>query len=349
MDDRLIVPTIDISAFVLGGTAEQQAAVVDRIDDACRTVGFIQITGHGVPEPTIAGLAQAIDDFFDLPMDQKKRHRTPAMTNRGYSPPKSESLSLSLGVESANRMNDFFEAYNIGEEYDRESVAGYPENSYPENVWPEIPMFRERVGEYYREARRVAATLTRIFAMALGVDPEFFVERADRPMHMMRMNNYALHEGMQVLLDGDLRGMGEHTDFDLVTVLWADRVKGLQVVGPDNRWHDVQPADGALLINLGDSIARWTNDRWVSTLHRVKPPVVDGTIKRRRSAAFFFETNYEAVIEAIPSCVPAGEKPLHPPITVGEHVMQKLSGSRAGKKNDAAEREARRVRESVDG
>jgi isopenicillin N synthase-like dioxygenase len=126
-------------------------------------------------------------------------------------------------------------------------------------------------------------------------------------------------------------------------VLWADQVAGLQVLGTDGGWHDVMPADGALLINLGDVTARLTNERWMSTLHRVKPPILDGTIVRRRSAAFFHDGDVDAVIATLPSCVEPGEAPMYLPVTVGEHVAAKLRGSRAGVVNTAAEREAARV------
>jgi isopenicillin N synthase-like dioxygenase len=138
--------------------------------------------------------------------------------------------------------------------------------------------------------------------------------------------------------------MGEHTDFGIVTLLWADDVKGLQVLDADGAWHDVSPLPGALLINFGDLMARWTNERWRSTLHRVKPPIVDGTIRRRRSAAFFLDGNHDALIAALPGVVPAGESPLYPPITVAEHIAAKLAGSRDLQVNTAGtEREAERV------
>jgi isopenicillin N synthase-like dioxygenase len=154
------------------------------------------------------------------------------------------------------------------------------------------------------------------------------------------MNDYALRPG-DVELDGDLTGMGEHTDYGIVTVLWADRVAGLQVLGRDGEWHEVMPAEGALLINLGDLMARWTDDRWMSTLHRVKPPIVDGAIKRRRSAAFFHDGNVDAVISTLPTCV--GDGSPYSPITIGEHIQAKLAGSRAGVANADAEREAAHV------
>ncbi len=339
------VPVVDISAYVRNGSGHERAAVAAAIDEACRTVGFIQILGHGIPAEITDGLAAAIDEFFALDLDTKKGYRTPPGVNRGYAPPKSESLSLSLGVESANRMNDFFEAFNVGlAQSDFPGVELDPAH-YPENLWPstdDAPAFQRRVQAYFGEAGRVARVMTRIFADALGLAPDFFEPFTDHSLDVLRMNNYALPEGTTVRLDGDLTGMGEHTDYGIVTILWADQVRGLQVLDADGGWNDVSPADGALLINLGDVTARWTNERWMSTLHRVKPPVIDGTIERRRSAAYFHDGNADALIAAIPGTVPEGAAPLYEPITVGEHIAAKLAGSRAGRRNTSG-RETERV------
>ncbi len=138
------VPTVDISAYVVGGTDEERAATAAAVDRACREVGFIQIIGHGIPQAAIDGLTSAMDDFFDLPVERKKA-AVVAGVNRGYTPPKSEQLSLSLGVESATRMNDFFEAFNIGEGVDAYPDLDLPAEHYAENVWPaDVPNFAER-------------------------------------------------------------------------------------------------------------------------------------------------------------------------------------------------------------
>ncbi len=337
------VPQIDISPYVNDGSAEDKAAVAAAVDTACREVGFIQIIGHGIPTDVSAGLASAMDDFFGMDLDAKKQYRTPPSVNRGYAPPKTESLSLSLGVESASRMNDFFEAFNIGDSAAMHPSLDLPKDAYPENLWPDsVPTFEPKVSTYYEQARRVAQTMVDIFEDALGVDEGTLSGLTGHSIDVMRMNNYALPPG-EIELDGDLTGMGEHTDYGIVTVLWADQVRGLQVLGGDGGWHDVAPNDGALLINLGDVTARLTNEKWMSTLHRVKPPIVDGTIERRRSAAFFHDGDYDAVVAPLPVCVDDGEEAIYEPITVGEHIAQKLSGSRAGRKNTTATREAARV------
>ncbi|GAA3598103.1 2-oxoglutarate and iron-dependent oxygenase domain-containing protein [Kineosporia mesophila] len=339
------VPTVDITPYVTGGTPPDRAAVARQIDSACREIGFIQIRGHGVSPAVADGLASAIDDLFGLPLETKRQWVRPPAENRGYTPPKSESLALSAGVQSSTRMKDFFEAYNVGA-----SVSEHPgdhllEAHYAENTWPDVHHFQQRVDAWRTGAGRVARTMTTIFADALGLASGFFEGMTRHPIEVLRMNNYALPDGMTVQVDDDLIGMGEHTDYGIVTILWADRSPGLQVLH-GGRWHDVSPAEGALLINLGDLTTRLTNEQWLSTLHRVKPPIVDGTIRRRRSAAYFFDGDAEATIGPLPTFVDDEHPALYTQVTVDEHIQAKLAGSRAGILNPGAVREAGRVLQS---
>ena len=339
------VPTVDLSSYTGLAAPTARLGTAIELDNACSEVGFVQVVGHGIADPVIAGLASAIDGYFALPRATKLQYRSPAV-NRGYTPPKSEALSLSAGIAPADRMNDFFEAFNVGASASDHPNLDLPDEHYAENLWPaEVVSFQTDVVRYFREAQRVASALTHAFADALGLPSTFFQPFTDHSIEVLRMNNYALPPG-EVDLDADLTGMGEHTDFGIVTVLWADRVAGLQVLGPDHRWHDVQPEPGALLVNLGDLMARWTNDRWVSTLHRVKPPVVDGRIMRRRSAAFFHDGNSEATIQA-PAEVIGRNSVSYEPIRVDDHIAAKLRGSRGGVLNPAATREAARIRAAV--
>jgi isopenicillin N synthase-like dioxygenase len=339
------VPLIDITAYTTGGTDAEKAAVVAAVDAAAREVGFIQLTGHGIDPQVRDGLASALDAFFLRDLAVKKQVTTPPSVNRGYSPPKSERLSLSLGVESATGMNDFFEAFNIGAQASDFPGLSLPAADYPENVWPDaLDGFRENLEAWFGAAQSVAGTLVDIFEDALGQPRGTIGALADHSIDVLRTINYALEPGVTVELDGELNGMGEHTDYGIVTVLWADRVAGLQVLGSDGSWNDVLPEPGALLVNLGDVTARLTNDQWKSTLHRVKPPVVDGTIRRRRSAAFFHDGNVDAVVGPLPGMVDADHPARYEPLTVGEHVARKLAGSRSLELNDAdTARESERV------
>ncbi|MFC4127925.1 isopenicillin N synthase family dioxygenase [Nocardia rhizosphaerae] len=336
------VPIVDISSYVdPNGSPADREQVARALDIACGGVGFIQVIGHGVDPAITEGLTTALDEFYDLPLDRKKRYARPG-ENRGYTPPKSESLSMSLGVPPANRMNDFYEAFTVGAEREWYQGVDLPESSYSDNTWPAAaPSFQPAVLAWFAAAREVSRVLLTAFTDALGLAPGYFEHMIDYSIDTLKMNNYTLPEG-EIELAGELTGMGAHTDFGILTVLWADRVPGLQVLDHEGVWHDVQPADGALLVNLGDAMARWTNDRWRSTVHRVDPPVVDGRILRRRSAAFFFDGNFDAVIETLPGCART-DHPGYPPITVADNINAKLAGMKAGIAPEGAEREARRV------
>lgn len=336
-----IVPAIDISTWADGDDVTRRRIAAE-MDEAGRTVGFVQILGHGIAAATIAGLQDAIDGFFGLPMAAKSAtvSSSPAI-NRGYSPPRSERLSYSLGIVTPE---DLFEAFNVGA-----SASDFPgldldPEMYAENVWPAsgVPQFRSQIERWFVAAGAVARRLTEIFAMALGLPDGYFAPFTDHSMDVLRLNHYDVPDGIE-LAEGQL-GMGAHTDYGIVTVLWADPVAGLEILRPDGSWLPVVPAPGALLVNLGDLTARWTNDRWLSTMHRVVPPRDDGgELVRRRSAAYFHDGNADAVISTLTTCRAADGSSDYADVTVGEHLAHKLAGSRGLELNPHATREASRL------
>ena len=335
---RLEVPVIDITPW-RGGDASARADVAAAVDDAARTVGFLQITGHGVPDDVVDGLTAAMDGFFALPTDEKARYVAPPEINRGYAPPRSERLSYSLGVASPE---DLFEAFNVGTARSDHPGLDLDPGVYPENIWPELAGFRAAVDTWFVHARAVARTMVGIFAVALDLPEDHFEPFTDHGIEVLRMNHYDVPADIELL--PEQQGMGAHTDYGIVTVLWADPVPGLEILDGAGRWHPVRPVEGALLVNLGDLLARWTNDRWISTMHRVVPPRDDaGRLIRRRSAAFFFDGNADGVVSTLPTCLDEAGRTAYPDVTVGEHLAQKLGGSRGLDLNEHAEREAGRL------
>lgn len=344
-DGVLDVPVIDISPYLTSGGETERAAVAAAVDRAARTVGFMQIVGHGIPQATVDAFTAALDAFFAQDPEAKAATRCPPGVNRGYTPPRSEALANSLGLASAA---DLFEAFNVGAQASDFPGLSLSTDDYPENVWPVVPGFRAAVAAWSDAAGAVARTMTRIFGRALGLGEEFFAADTAHSIDVLRMINYRL-PAPAVELEPDQLGMGAHTDYGIVTVLWADEVPGLQILGGDGAWHPVQPAPGALLVNLGDATARWTNDQWISTMHRVAPPMVDGVLVPRRSAAFFHDGNVDAVIAPLPTCVSAERPALYEPVTIGEHLRAKLAGSRGGALTAGADREAARLRPTPSG
>ena len=282
-DGALAVPVIDITSFRMPYADETvRAGIVAQVDEAARTVGFMHITGHGIPAGTLSAFTAATDAFFALARELKHKYRCPPGTNRGYTPPKAESLAGGLGLASPA---DLFEAMNIG--------AGYPGEDPPPdvcapNVYPaEVPGFEAAVTDWSMAAGTVARTMVRIFGAALGGREDYFAPFTGHSVDVLRINNYRPPD---VTPEPGQLGMDAHTDYGIVTVLWADKVPGLEILGADGGWHPVRPAERALLVNLGDAIARWTNDQWISATHRVAAPRADGAGGAgvpRRSAAYF--------------------------------------------------------------
>lgn len=293
------------------------------LDEAASTIGFFQIADHRVPADIIDAMRSTTDAFFAQPLEEKRKWASPSPDiNRGYAAKGTEALSYSIGVDSPP---DLFEAFNLGpDDVDPASpLATTP--FFAANIWPDHPaILRPALVAYFAEVRGLAHRLTALFAKALHLSPNYFESFTTHSTDTLRVNHYERHSDEDTPISGQL-GMGAHTDYGIVTVLYADQVPGLQLFSAQNMWVDVQPEPGCFLINLGDLTAQWTNDRWKSTLHRVLPPPPNS---RRRSVAFFHDGNYDAVIECLPTCTTVENPAKYPPVTAGDHLMAKLLSPR---------------------
>jgi isopenicillin N synthase-like dioxygenase len=334
-----LIQTIDLSGWFTG-EAVARRAVVGAIDGECRRVGFLRVSGHGVTAELIEKMLDVTTAFFDLPEDDKVRHvpRDKAV-NRGYAAYGTEALAYSLGVDSKP---DMFEAFNCGVDAVNESdpyVAAERHRFFAPNTWPEQPSDMRAVWvAYFTACQTLAGELSRMFAVALDMPEGFIFDNIDRAACVMRANNYERRSHHAEPEPGQVR-MGAHTDYGVCTILLADPVPGLQIVGPDGAWCDVLPEPGTLLVNLGDLLAEWTNDRWRSTLHRVVPPTIAGPA-RRRSVAFFQEANYDALVSVMPTCISADNPARYTSVIAGEHLMNKLIGPRTLQRSVAAQTSA---------
>jgi isopenicillin N synthase-like dioxygenase len=212
-----------------------------------------------------------------------------------------------------------------------EPVPGDPYTATPDaalhfapNVWPKRPAQMRTIWEAYaRACDSFTRDLLRICARALDLPESWFDDKVDRPISPLKAQHYPKLE--RPPKPGQVRS-GAHTDFGTLTLLQAeDKPGGLQIMGKDDRWHDVKPVPGAYIVNLGDMMGRWTNDRWRSTLHRVvNPPLDAGAAARRLSIVYFHTPNYDALIECIPTCADARHPAKYSPIRAGDHLAEKL-------------------------
>ena len=318
------VPVVDIAPF-LGGDEAQKAAVAQTVDEACRRIGFLIVSGHRVPRPLIDSALAATWVFFDQGEHEKRRWiSAKGDFRRGYMPVGGNALAYTLGRESPP---DLIEAFTFGR-FDLPEAPYYTahrETWFEPNIWPDHPPgFQKHLCAYYRAMERLAATLMRIFALALAMPENFFADKIDRHITAMRLNHYA--EARRPPLPRQLRA-GAHSDYGSLTILLAtEAAGGLQVRNSDGAWCDVEPMPDTFIVNLGDLMAQWTNDRWVSTLHRVvNPPEGRRAGSRRASIAFFHQPNYDALIECLPTCLQPGEPPRYAPTTSGAHLLAKTA------------------------
>jgi isopenicillin N synthase-like dioxygenase len=316
------IPTIDLTPLRTGGDAGRRD-VARQIDEACRDSGFFLVAGHGVPVELIDRTRQRAIDFFALPDEEKmKVKRPPAKISRGYNWIGDRSIAYSMGQATPP---DIQEAFAFGQ--DRPDLAAKVDPTsaqmYAPNIWPDRPSdFRTTLVAYYETMMGLASNVLRAMATALADDPNYFADKFDRQASVCRVIRYpAVREAP---LPGQLRA-GAHTDYGIMTFVRGDDTPGgLQVQHRSGHWIDVHiPADG-FCCNIGDLMGRWSNDRWVSTMHRVAVPPPGAVPQDRISLVFFTNPNPDAEIRCLPSCVKPGETPKYPPVTVSEHYLGKL-------------------------
>ncbi len=324
------VPVIDIAPF-LNGKARDKSAVAEKVGQACRDIGFLIISGHGVDPDLIARTDALSREFFDLPLATKMAVKRPAVdVTRGYIPFETEAVAASRGEKGEADLNESFMIGPVdvdpGDRYFSAPEAG---KHFHPNLWPKAPeALREAYSVYYRAMGGLAAQLMRIFALALDLPETVFDDKVDRHISRLRVRNYP--EPLTPPKPGQLRA-GAHSDYGSLTILKAEaNPGGLQVFNKAGEWVDVPITPGAYIVNLGELMARWTNDVWVSTLHRVVNSPAERTAgSRRQSLIFFHNPNYDADVSCLPGCAGPDRPPKYAPTTSGGHLRSQFVRTQA--------------------
>ncbi len=319
------IPRINIAPF-LDGTAKGEVA--NAVAASCRDIGFLVITDHGLDEAVLRDAFTLTQAFMDLPRETKDRwHPQGPSKQRGYHGFATRGLASTLDQDIPP---DLRETVFLGPVDDHQAhFSDLPDarTAYWPNTIPDQPGgIDDALIAVYRGFETLSANLLRIFAVALDLDEDHFAPLIDRHFSILSCHHYPALTTPP--LPNQLR-TGAHTDFGAMTILaMTEATGGLEVQMPDGAWRGVQAGPGELVVNLGDMLARWTNDRWKSTLHRVANPAnQEDARSRRQSIGYFMHPNFDAQIECLPSCLDPGQQPRYAPITAGEHIAMKIAKS----------------------
>ena len=314
------VPLIDSTPARRAAVAERQA-VAARIDEACREIGFFAIGGHGVPARIVDDLRASAHEFFALPLADKLVARHPvAGTNRGYHPVGGEALSKANDAAAPPDLKEFFHVGPVESSDDRYYTSALGRQHFSPNIWPAVPAgFASAATAYYRAMDQLIVFLMRLAALALRVDETFFDDKVDRSIGTMRLNYYPAQAVPPFPASSGRAPTPTMAGSRSWPVRTCPAASGLDARRPVGH---VATTPESFVVNIGDLLMRWTNDRWLSNMHRVVNPPLGGAPSRPRlSIAFFNHPNYDTLIE----CLPSQGEAKHPPVRSGEYRDLKYS------------------------
>lgn len=304
----LDIPVIDIEGLRVG-TSEEAMIVAKQLGEACRNVGFFYVKNHGIDSELIDQTFDMANNFFSLPLNQKLNYlmEKNSYCFRGYSPVLSE---LADGKRNSYELMEFSVDFDptSPEVIDRKPMHG-------PNVWPEIPNYRNTITSYIDEMNNLGFHLMRGIALSLNLEQDFFYKAFNgKSFWQFRTVNYPeatdvdqmskdlpeFERRMESIERGD-HNCGAHTDYGCLTILLANS-EGLQILGKNDKWFDAPVIPDTYICNIGDMLQYWTKDLYVATKHRVL------TGNPRISLPFFFQPDYETVVQPIESTKGIREK-----------------------------------------
>ncbi len=303
------IPVIDFGPFRAGSAAGKRR-VADAIRDAAESIGFFYIRNHGLSQQAIDDAFAASRKFFDLPLEARLEIKINRF-HRGYVP----LDDVRYREEYAPNHNEsLFVGLPLA---DDDAAVTAPGSMHGTNQWPTaMPELRPVLESYHAQVSALGQELLRACALALDLDEGFFRRYYTRPATFVRAIRYPAQSAPR---PENKYGAGPHSDYGCVTILAQDDAGGLQVKSrTGGGWIDAKSLPGTLVVNIGDMLMRWTNDRWVSTVHRV----INESGRFRYSIAAFIDPDHDTLVKCLDSCQGPGRPAKYPPITQGEYLKQ---------------------------
>ncbi len=317
---RAELPIVDLTGLAEAADAGDTAALrplAHAFDAACRTFGFCYIANHGVPQPVTDAAFAMSAAFHALPLEEKQAIAI-NRAHRGYMAMAS-SVIVTSSIEKATKPN-YSELFMLMHDVAPGSESGPLDGP---NQFPSRPAgFRAAVERYDSALNGLARRMTRMIAVALGLEPDGLDRFFARPTTFLRLLHYP---PTPVDKDAKQYGSAPHTDYGFITILAQDRTGGLQVRSPDHSWIEAAPIEDTLVVNIGDMGSRWTNGQWRSTPHRV----INRSGGDRYSMPYFYDPDTAEIIECLPTCRSQDNPPRFPPVRYGDYLMERIDANYA--------------------
>ena len=322
------IPILDV-APLFSGDAAAARAVSETLRSHLEQIGFLYVAGHNVPTESVEGVREAGKRFFALPEEEKLKLKIDA-NFRGYLPINSSTIVTSsvAKVSKPNQSESMMFMHEVAAD-DPDALAGKPLQG--PNQWPDeaqVPGFRKTIETYVEQMNTLARKMVQAIATSLDMPGDALDPHFEKPTTFLRL----LHYPTQPQEEG-LFGSAPHTDYGFITLLAQDDVGGLEVKNKAGDWVPAPPIPGTFVMNVGDILARWSNDRFVSTPHRV----INRSGRERYSQPFFFDPSMDHTISALPVCVPEGEAPKYEPVIYRDYLMERIDKNYHYRKGLAAQ------------
>ena len=308
------IPSLDLADFD-SNDPDRKAAFVQQLGQAYQNIGFVAVKNHGLTDALTEKLYSTIKSFFDLDESIKSKYeKSELFGQRGY---------IGKGKEHAKGRNtgDLKEFYHIGQMVE----AGDPiKSEYHDNIWPEeIPDMQLIGSEAYKVLESTGKKMLQAIALFLGLDQDYFADKVHNGNSILRPIHYYPIENPDDIPEDAVRA-AEHGDINLITLLMGASADGLQVLRRDNQWIPITALPEQIIVNVGDMMARLTNDSLKSTIHRVVNPPRHLMHTSRYSIPFFMHPRSEMDLTCLESCIDENNPKKYSDTTAGEFLHERL-------------------------
>jgi isopenicillin N synthase-like dioxygenase len=304
------IPVLDVADY-LAGKLGARADLAERIGRACHDTGFMVIKGHTIPQALIDGCFAAANSFFD----REEAFKLPLKVgdlNIGYLPYGAQIVRTSkINVNTKPNLSESFYIVTDLAADDPRIVARDP--LYGLNRWPpDMPAFKAATLAYFTAMRPLAEAMVSVVGTSLGLPDDYFrAAFTDHPTCTLRLIRYPSHDGAE---DNQF-GFAPHIDTNFLTLLAQSALPGLEVRTADGSWIRPVSIPGSFVVNTGEMLGRYSNDRYIATPHRV----INNNNQLRHAIPFFYGPGLDAVIAPVPSCVSADNPAKYEPLLYADH------------------------------